>query len=137
MVYLNENSTIHVIILQAINFLDFLNSLWERRKFKEEAVNTECAKWFQLLLSMVDISKDHPDFLFSKFFTRCAVCKKHRKFIISQVCLYRLILTEPFLVQIYFLFNIIVPCFYRYMFLHFIFQNCVSVFRLCILLYKI
>ena len=73
-------------ILQAINFLDFLNSLWERRRFKEETVNSECAKWFQLLLSTVDISKDHPDFLLRKFFIRNAVCKKHRHFITSQVC---------------------------------------------------
>ena len=71
--------------IQAIALLDYLVLLWERRGFREEAVDSECVNWIQLLLSMVNIKGDRPDVLLSKFFVRGVVCKKHRRLIIKQV----------------------------------------------------
>ena len=71
--------------LQGIGFLDAMSALWDRRKFSDVAVDSECIKWLQLLLGLVDITGDHPDVHMKKFLGRTGVVKRYRTTIVKQV----------------------------------------------------
>ncbi len=71
---------------QALSFLDFLRSVWDERKFRDESIDSECIYWLQLLLGFVDITQDHSHTLLNKFFGKTGICEKFHELIAQQVC---------------------------------------------------
>ena len=71
--------------MQALNFLDFLLGVWDKRKFRDVSIDSECTNWLQLLLGLVDITRDHSHTLLNKFFGKTVICKKYRRLIVKQV----------------------------------------------------
>ena len=59
--------------------------VWEKRKYDEEFLDSECKKWLEQLIGMVDLTKDHPKVLLGKFISQAAVCKKYSAYISGQV----------------------------------------------------
>ncbi len=79
---------------QALNFLDFLLGVWDKRKFRDVSIDSECTNWLQLLLGLVEITRDHSHTLLNSFFRKNGVCKKYRRLIVKQVRMLSIIINN-------------------------------------------
>ncbi|XP_064393609.1 uncharacterized protein LOC135341066 isoform X2 [Halichondria panicea] len=77
--------TLNDTITEALNFLDLLLDVWDKRKFRDESIDTECTNWLQLLLGLVEITRDHSHTLLNSFLRKYGVCKKYKKLICKQI----------------------------------------------------
>ncbi len=86
LINLYVHTHVYCNLYQGLLFLDFLLSVWDKHKFREVSIESECTNWLQLFLEMVDITGDHPDILLRLFFGKITICKKYRKLIVREVC---------------------------------------------------
>ena len=65
--------------------MNFIITVWEKHKYDKEFLDSECKKWLQLLIGMVDLTKDHPEVLLKEFISQTPVRKKYFAYISEQV----------------------------------------------------
>ena len=69
--------------------MDTLYTVWSKREFNQKIFDTECKKWINLLLQLVDVTEHQPHIHFQRFLHGKTVVMKYQQYIIGQVRLRR------------------------------------------------
>ena len=70
--------------------MDTLYTVWSKREFNQKIFDTDCKKWIDLLLQLVDVTGHQPDIHLQRFLHgKTDVLMKYRQYIIGHVRLGR------------------------------------------------